>query len=288
MNSVKQKVAESFQKSEYLLIAGDAAHTHSSAFAQGMNTGVHDATNLAWKLAGTIKGWYTPEVLATYSAERHAGAEKVVSVDRVAAAAVNGDIPPGFQQAGMSNEDAFRSIMETNLSLTTGLGVSYGPSLIVASEPTISTLVPGTRTPDAMLKGPGPTLPLRVHDIINHRTGKGTWTMLTFAGYHHITKPHVIALREAITNPESLFIKKSSRLRLATIIIGNVGSAWEAFDGPALGPLFFDVDSNAHSRYGIYPDHGGIVLIRPDGIVSFAVGLDEVEKMEEFCKQIFV
>jgi phenol 2-monooxygenase len=58
--SVKQNVAQTMRKDDYILLAGDAAHTHSSAFAQGMNTGVHDATNPIWKLAGTLKGWYKP------------------------------------------------------------------------------------------------------------------------------------------------------------------------------------------------------------------------------------
>ncbi|KKY22222.1 putative pentachlorophenol 4 [Diplodia seriata] len=52
---IGQRVAERFFFNDYVLLAGDAGHTHSSGFAQGMNTGVHDAINLSWKLAGTIK-----------------------------------------------------------------------------------------------------------------------------------------------------------------------------------------------------------------------------------------
>ena len=53
---IRQNVATALQKEEYILLAGDAAHTHSSGFAQGMNTGIHDALNLIWKLSGTLKG----------------------------------------------------------------------------------------------------------------------------------------------------------------------------------------------------------------------------------------
>jgi phenol 2-monooxygenase len=58
-----------------------------------MNTGIHDATNLAWKLAGTLKGWYKPSVLNSYSAERRPIAQKLIAIDRLAAAAITGDIP---------------------------------------------------------------------------------------------------------------------------------------------------------------------------------------------------
>ncbi|MFI1992683.1 FAD-dependent monooxygenase [Actinoplanes sp. NPDC020271] len=54
-----------------ILLAGDAAHVHSPAGGQGMNTGLQDAANLAWKLAATIQGWAPPGLLDTYQAERH-------------------------------------------------------------------------------------------------------------------------------------------------------------------------------------------------------------------------
>jgi FAD binding domain len=54
-----------------VLLAGDAAHIHSPAGGQGMNTGIQDAANLGWKLAATAQGWANPGLLDTYHAERH-------------------------------------------------------------------------------------------------------------------------------------------------------------------------------------------------------------------------
>ena len=51
-------------------LAGDAAHIHSPAGGQGMNTGLQDAYNLTWKLALVIKGIATEKLLATYNEER--------------------------------------------------------------------------------------------------------------------------------------------------------------------------------------------------------------------------
>jgi 2-polyprenyl-6-methoxyphenol hydroxylase-like FAD-dependent oxidoreductase len=54
-----------------VFLAGDAAHVHSPAGGQGMNTGLQDAANLSWKLAATIRGWAPAGLLDTYEAERH-------------------------------------------------------------------------------------------------------------------------------------------------------------------------------------------------------------------------
>jgi 2-polyprenyl-6-methoxyphenol hydroxylase-like FAD-dependent oxidoreductase len=54
-----------------VLLAGDAAHVHSPAGGQGMNTSIQDAANLGWKLAATVRGWAPPGLLDTYQAERY-------------------------------------------------------------------------------------------------------------------------------------------------------------------------------------------------------------------------
>src|SRR5215217_5437445 len=65
-------------------LAGDAAHIHSPAGAQGMNTGIQDAYNLAWKLALVVKGIAREELLDTYNEERLANAQRLLeSTDRM-------------------------------------------------------------------------------------------------------------------------------------------------------------------------------------------------------------
>jgi len=54
-----------------VFLAGDAAHVHSPAGGQGMNTGLQDAANLGWKLAATVRGWAPAGLLDTYESERH-------------------------------------------------------------------------------------------------------------------------------------------------------------------------------------------------------------------------
>jgi hypothetical protein len=52
-------------------LAGDAAHVHSPVGGQGLNTGMHDAMNLGWKLAQVVRGISPDSLLDSYHAERH-------------------------------------------------------------------------------------------------------------------------------------------------------------------------------------------------------------------------
>lgn len=61
-----------------VLLAGDAAHIHSPAGGQGMNTGMQDAFNLAWKLALVCAGACPDELLESYSSERSAVGDTVL------------------------------------------------------------------------------------------------------------------------------------------------------------------------------------------------------------------
>ncbi|MBE7179016.1 MAG: FAD-dependent monooxygenase, partial [Mucilaginibacter polytrichastri] len=67
-----------------VFLAGDAAHIHSPAGGQGMNTGLQDATNLAWKMAGVINGHFDERILSTYNTERLPVARELVkTTDRL-------------------------------------------------------------------------------------------------------------------------------------------------------------------------------------------------------------
>jgi 2-polyprenyl-6-methoxyphenol hydroxylase-like FAD-dependent oxidoreductase len=72
-----------------VFLAGDAAHIHSPAGGQGMNTGMQDAFNLSWKLAMVARGDCKPSLLDSYSIERSAVADAVLrNASRITDAAV--------------------------------------------------------------------------------------------------------------------------------------------------------------------------------------------------------
>ncbi|MFD6161002.1 FAD-dependent monooxygenase [Nocardia sp. NPDC060256] len=67
---IQERVAERFRAGPIFLV-GDAAHTHSPAGGQGMNTGIQDAGNLAWKLHAVLTGLAPADLLDSYHRERH-------------------------------------------------------------------------------------------------------------------------------------------------------------------------------------------------------------------------
>ena len=86
---VHHRCIETFRQNSCFL-AGDSAHVHSPAGGQGMNTGLQDAYNLAWKLAWYLKGRAPISLLDTYNEERLPVAHDLVnSTDRAFSAAVS-------------------------------------------------------------------------------------------------------------------------------------------------------------------------------------------------------
>jgi len=89
-----------------VFVAGDAAHVHSPAGGQGMNTGIQDAVNLAWKVALTEKG-ASQELIPTYQEERHPVAARVL---RLSARAL---------RMGMSTNRLKRGVQDIVLAIAT-------------------------------------------------------------------------------------------------------------------------------------------------------------------------
>ena len=89
---IHHRVANRFQSGRAFL-AGDAAHIHSPVGGQGMNTGIGDAVNLAWKLAAVLRGRADTRILGTYDEERRPYARSLVATtDRIFDAVVGRSI----------------------------------------------------------------------------------------------------------------------------------------------------------------------------------------------------
>ncbi|KAH0526854.1 hypothetical protein TsFJ059_010127 [Trichoderma semiorbis] len=277
--SIKQKVASTMQKDNYVLLGGDAAHTHSSGLAQGLNTGIHDATNLVWKLAGTLKGWYKDDVLSTYASERREVAKKLIALDKLVAATILGDIPVAYTQSETNPDEVLKKLILQNAGFTTGLGIEYEKSAI-NKDASIGSIVAGTRAEDSLIYQPGPLVPIRLHYLLNEES-QGRWSVLVFVGHASQNGGKVAALRTRLASDMG-YLFGVPFLNMLTIVAGSIPGAWDAFDGPAIGKLYLDKDFTAHDRYGITYDNGGIVVVRPDGILAYSSPLDELDDIKEF------
>jgi 2-polyprenyl-6-methoxyphenol hydroxylase-like FAD-dependent oxidoreductase len=111
-----------------VLLAGDAAHVHSPAGGQGMNTSIQDAANLGWKLAATVQGWAPDGLLDTYHSERHpVGAQVLRSSGALLRIGFTG-LPAGLLRARNLLAAAATRIPATAGLLAggiSGLGISY-------------------------------------------------------------------------------------------------------------------------------------------------------------------
>ncbi len=139
-----------------VFLAGDAAHVHFPAGGQGLNLGLQDASNLAWKLAAELRGWAPAWLLDSYQAERAPVGLDVIE-DSLAQCGLFAS--PGRE--GVALRDRFDRILGENEALCrslavrlSGLGVAYpatGPATGPAG-PGQSPLA-GHRVPDLPLRG---------------------------------------------------------------------------------------------------------------------------------------
>ncbi|MFK0159022.1 FAD-dependent monooxygenase [Streptomyces sp. NPDC090493] len=139
-----------------VFVAGDAAHIHPPVGAQGMNTGIQDACNLAWKLALVVRGEAGPALLTSYDAERRPVGEEVVG--RTVRRTLHGTA---------ADADDPRTVLLREAELL--VGYRDGP-LATAPYGSADVPQPGDRAPDcAGLTTPVAAYPLRLLDILRDR-----------------------------------------------------------------------------------------------------------------------
>lgn len=157
-----------------VFFAGDAAHIHSPAGAQGMNTGVQEAFNLGWKLARVLAGGAPDRLLDTYHTERHpierdvlrqtSLVTQIVEADHGAMKLLRDHLVPLLVSLGPLRDAVRRSVSE--------LGVQYRKSPLTLERVLDGGPRAGERAPDALLhvidgplgQAPGTARLYDVHD----------------------------------------------------------------------------------------------------------------------------
>lgn len=227
-------------RSGRVFLAGDAAHVHSPAGGQGMNTGIQDAFNLGWKLALVLRGGASADLLESYEAERMPVARSVVNLtDRMTRAATARHA--GSQQLRnvlvpfLGGIPFVKEAMAERLS---EVAIDYRDSAWVENHG-LGHVRAGDRAPDVAFFDPAA------------RTERRLFELLRTPGF-------------------LLLIFESAEGEDGGSLGGLPGTVWRVArpGGETAAGSLVDRDCWARKSYGAGKE-GLLVLIRPDGYVGF-------------------
>jgi 2-polyprenyl-6-methoxyphenol hydroxylase-like FAD-dependent oxidoreductase len=226
------RMAERFRAGRAFL-AGDAAHVHSPAGGQGLNTSIQDAYNLAWKLAAVLGGAPT-ELLDSYEEERLPVAARVLGIstrlhDRAVAAEPD---------AHLRDDPELRQ-----------LNLGYRQSVLTREfrgQPGVVRA--GDRAPDAPGQDPDGK-PARLFDFLHG----GAVTLLSFG-------------------PAAARLSASLLAGPLTAAVRAVAVAAPPEVPMVAGRLFVDTNGHAGRAYGVAESQDVVMVIRPDGYLGLAAG----------------
>jgi hypothetical protein len=251
-----------------VLLAGDAAHVHSPAGRQGMNTGIQDAYNLGWKLALVVRGRAPDRLLDTYQEERMPVATAVLRGSDLGHSAVFSTrlVVRFLRERFFVPALRFPPVRKAILTSTEELGVAYRDSSLSRQhgDPRAVGVVgwlrfhggprPGDRAPDAVGRHASTEDPVRLFDCFRGPHA----TLLLFAGLHG-TAQDLQRLAAVAARVTELF---GADIRPCVVVPSVRIPA-----GLPAGTVIRDPGHQAHSLYGAAA--AALYLVRPDGHIGF-------------------
>ncbi len=254
--------AAAHYRSGRVFLAGDAAHIHSPAGAQGMNTGIQDAINLGWKLAHTLRGVNDPALLDTYEAERAPiGAMVLRFTDRAFSIASSTSpivrfartrlapaVIPLALKARTGRAYAFRTISQ--------LSISYrrSPLALDGRNPPRAGPKAGDRLPDASIVQEGQ--PTSLHRVV------------AAAGWHLL-----------LCGPPDAWTAQTMT-RLPGYDAGFV--TVHHLTGQNMPGALRDPTGQARRRLGLTGRRTAQYLVRPDGHVGYRAGGTDLAELARY------
>ncbi|KAG9064116.1 hypothetical protein KI688_003300 [Linnemannia hyalina] len=298
---VNERRAEQFVYKNRIFLAGDAAHIHSPAGGQGMNTGLQDAHNLAWKIAFALQGLAAPELILPTYAEREPMADRAIEVS---SAILQRNRTTGYTSHYMKL--AFFSVAPFILNVlrkfhatpdVSMLKLRYAENYINRSH--TSTMQSkdeyqvGVRAQCGTIRTINSTTndktnnPFRLHELL---IGLGRFHILIFASTtlnspidakHLAThlEHYQYAWRSRWTYSADLNDGRKDKHDLFKIHIlagpTQDTTGWEKFVDRAEGDgrVYEDIEAKVHVKFGFNGKKGpgGIVVVRPDAHVGYRV-----------------
>jgi 2-polyprenyl-6-methoxyphenol hydroxylase-like FAD-dependent oxidoreductase len=229
-------------RSGRILLAGDAAHIHSPAGGQGMNTGIQDAVNLSWKLALVSTGRAHAALLDSYQAERHpVGAAVIRQTNIMTKVMASTGAAAQLRNIGLFLLGHSTALGDAIMSDLAEVTINYRTSPIVEDHgrQRSAAVHPGDHLSEvAGLTHPDGT-PAFLGDLLQH-------------------PGHAILLRGQDRATADALSANLSDLGTVTPVIADAGGAVRGSIVDAAGEF--------GKRYGI--SDNGMVVIRPDGYIG--------------------
>jgi len=299
---IGQRVASKFSIHERVFIAGDACHTHSPKAGQGMNASMNDSHNLIWKLTHVLRGWADMSLLKTYEFERRKYAQDLINFDKKFAALFSGK-PVSENNIDGVTHDEFMEAFRTFGAFTSGIGVHYTPSMVV--NPIHQSISPeqiiGMRILPHTFVRAADARPFDIQDLVPADT---RFKILVFAG--DVSKrPQLERVQKLATEVggENGFLKKydnGSNEKFDVISICSTKK--EEVDYTDLPKVFRphwskvlldDTDmfnrtpGGGYERYGVDPEQGAVMVVRPDGYVGIVAPYENVKDLDAYFEAFF-
>ncbi|KAK8015074.1 hypothetical protein PG990_008370 [Apiospora arundinis] len=276
-----------------LFLAGDAAHIHSPAGGQGMNTGIQDSVNLGWKLASVLRGEQPDAFLDSYNEERRPiGLRILGSSDYLFnVVASQGWLWLFFRNLlapwvlpYLLDDEARRN---RNFRFLSQLGVRYRHSSIVGTVEGFSGPVSGgDRAPDGPLIGYREDKGER--ELKKQKQGMRLHQLLV-PNKHHLVLFSGAKSSEAASVDDLQQAAKTFRdgnsggAALVHTLVAGPSSESDRLSPPSSGSYYLDADGVLHGRYG-FENGPGYTYIRPDGHVAHIGPLSALPSFMKWLK----
>jgi len=252
-----------------VFLCGDAAHVHSPAGGQGMNTGLGDAFNLGWKLASVILGKAKEELLDSYEAERMPVIDGVMrmtdQMTRLITATKGPRVWIREWILPIVAKMGFAAKMATRLSQ---LSLGYPHSSIVLPGKVTVGAKPGERVPPLSFLDMATKRASRTPDLF----GKGKIIFLVMPDLGIGSE----GMREVMN-------RRSDLIDWQWVVKKGVGRPTEAKSGEL---VWVDEEGKVREELGV-EDHPSFALLRPDGIVMARGELCETQLLQDFLCRVF-
>ena len=285
-----------------VFLAGDAAHIHSPAGGQGMNTGIQDAHNLGWKLALVARGIARPELLDTYEAERRPVAKELLQGTDLATRAMEqvvklrSPLALGLRNGLMSlvsRLDFVRANLTSSLSM---LNRNYRHSPSVAQHRIPLWRASMTASADSELPslaawtafGSAPEPGDRAPDVSFAADTQGRTRLFQLLS----PTQYLLLLFDGEASTESGYRNLAEIVRRVRQRCGDAVSSYvvvpmaQALESAHLAdPVVADPEKALHARYGAKAEC--LYLIRPDGYIAYRSQPADGDRLLAYLDTVF-